>query len=224
MSHFLIRLYKDSDYVAVRRLFACGTNEHANGAFKRGIRRPHFGVTLLIFLILPFFDIVSFTTSIIALAVDISFVWLVVWHLFKSYVEFCLRDDLMDIQKYYMNQDGACFWVAESGGQVVGTVATAPSPYTGGEKHLELKRLSVSKSHRGRGIAKALCRTVIDFARQRRDCEAVILTTNIVQIDAWKMYEKMGFKLDHTFYLPTRFIKLLDLKTFFYRYNIPKLQ
>ncbi|XP_077334464.1 N-acetyltransferase 8-like [Lithobates pipiens] len=219
MSTFIIRLYEDSDYEVARRLFVSGTAEHTSEAFKHAIRQPHIWPLLLALLVLPALDIVSLTTSICAATIVVGFLWYAAWRMYRNYIRLCCLDDMLDIRKHYLEQDGRCFWVAESGGQVVGTVGTAPSPYPGGEKHLELKRLSVCESHRGRGIAKALCRTMIDFARQR-GCEAVVLTTSLSQKDAWKMYDKMGFRRTHTFYRPKPFTKLLDFKILFYQYDI----
>ncbi|XP_040191522.1 N-acetyltransferase 8-like isoform X2 [Rana temporaria] len=224
MSAFFIRLYKDSDYEVARQLFVSGTAEHTSEAFRHAIRQPHVWPLLVALLVLPALDIVSFTTSICAVTLIVGFLWFAAWRMYRNYIRLCFHDDLLDIRKYYLEQDGCCFWVAESGGQVVGTVAAAPSPFPGGEKHLELKRLSVRESHRGRGIAKALCRTMIDFARRRRGCEAVVLTTSLAQKDARKMYEKMGFRLTHTFYRPKPFTKLLDFKILFYQLDIPELQ
>ncbi|XP_018424006.1 PREDICTED: N-acetyltransferase 8-like [Nanorana parkeri] len=223
MSDFYIRLYKDSDYKVARQLFNSGNAKHTKKAFKHAMRQPHIWPPLLALLILPALDIVSFTTSIFAVVGAIVFLWFAAWRMYWSYVRLCFLDDMLDIRRYYLEQDGRCFWVAESGGQVVGTIAASPSSYPGGENHVELKRLSVSPSHRGKGIAKALCRTMIDFARHR-GCKAVVLTTSLVQKDARKMYDKMGFRLTHNFYRPKPFTKLLDFKILFYQYDIPKLQ
>ncbi|XP_072263070.1 probable N-acetyltransferase 8B [Pyxicephalus adspersus] len=146
--------------------------------------------------------------------------WFGTRYLFMAYVRFSLSDDMLDIRKYYLERDDYSFWVAESGGELVGTVAALPSSEPGGEKHLELKRLSVSKSHRGKGIAKALCRMVIDFARER-DCEAVVLTTTLAQISAWKMYEKMGFRRVQSFIPPNFLYKLFSFKVLAYQYDLP---
>ncbi|KAJ1211779.1 hypothetical protein NDU88_007133 [Pleurodeles waltl] len=51
---------------------------------------------------------------------------------------------MKDIQRSYMQKRGACFWVAESDGEVVGFVAADPA----GEKELELKRLNVMEWER----------------------------------------------------------------------------
>ncbi|NXC41603.1 NAT8L synthetase, partial [Penelope pileata] len=58
---------------------------------------------------------------------------------------------------------------------------------------LELKRMSVSRDHRGRGISKALCGEVLRFA-QARGYGAVVLYTSMVQVVAQRLYESQGFR------------------------------
>ncbi|KAL1791601.1 N-acetyltransferase 8-like, partial [Sigmodon hispidus] len=101
---------------------------------------------------------------------------------------------MADITKSYLNTHGAGFWVAESGGEVVGTVAAQPvkDPPLG-RKQLQLFRLSVSSQHRGQGIARALVRTVLQFARDQGYSD-VVLETSIVQYSALALYHAMGFQ------------------------------
>ncbi|XP_063781500.1 probable N-acetyltransferase 8B isoform X3 [Pseudophryne corroboree] len=221
MSEYLIRLYKDSDYVAARELFAHGTEEHSTKFYHHllGLKRIWLLLVAVSSLMLHF---VSVTMSILAAAIALVCTWFGAQFMYTSYVKFALSDDMLDIWKYYLQREGCCFWVAELAGEVVGTVAVLPSSYPGGEKYLELKRLSVSKRHRGKGIAKRLCRTLIDFARNR-GCEAVVLNTTFVQYEAWTLYEKMGFRQTHTYYPPEILGKLLDFKILAYQYDIPPL-
>ncbi|XP_051010619.1 N-acetyltransferase family 8 member 2-like [Acomys russatus] len=116
------------------------------------------------------------------------------WLSSKYYVATCLETDLADITKSYLNAHGSCFWVAESGGQVVGTVAAQPvkDPPVG-RKQLELFRLSVSSQHRGQGIAKALVRIVLQFARDQAHSD-VVLETSTVQYSAVALYQAMAFQ------------------------------
>ncbi|CAO2605627.1 N-acetyltransferase family 8 member 2 [Lemmus lemmus] len=62
-----------------------------------------------------------------------------------------------------------------------------------GRKQLQLFRLSVSSQHRGQGIAKALVRTVLQFARDQGYSD-VVLETSIVQYSALALYQAMGFQ------------------------------
>ena len=105
----------------------------------------------------------------------------------------------------------SCFWVAVDGTTVVGCVAVEPpagkdpkapwiigkqggqSDDDGGAKEAELRRMSVAPSHRGRGVAKALIRTLMAFCREK-DCSRVVLSTSSNQMAAIKMYPKLGFR------------------------------
>ncbi|XP_077334463.1 N-acetyltransferase 8-like isoform X2 [Lithobates pipiens] len=219
MSPFIIRTYRDSDYDVARNLFANGIVENSSEAFRHTLQLPHIWLLLSALFLLPALHLVSIGNSILAVALALAGLWFGSRYLYTEYVRFSLSDDMLNIRKYYLERDGHGFWVAESGGELVGTVAALPSSQPAGEKHIELKRLSVSKNHRGKGIAKALCRTVIDFARQR-GCEAVVLTTTLSQISAWKMYEKMGFRQTNAFIPPNFKFKFLDFKVLAYQYDL----
>ncbi|KAM8939614.1 N-acetyltransferase 8-like [Pelodytes ibericus] len=219
MSDYHIRLYKDSDYGAARDLFARGIFEPYPSAFRHTLTLPWIWFVILVMFLLPFWITGSITVSILIVAISLAALWFCIRYMYISFINYCLADDMLDIQKYYMQRDGYCFWVAKSGGEVVGTVAAVPSSHPAGEKHIELKRMSIARNHRGRGIAKALCRTLIDFARQG-GYSAVVLGTSMVQIDAQWLYEKMGFRQTHTLY-PSYIMAVVDFMVLFYRYDIP---
>ncbi|XP_071982556.1 N-acetyltransferase 8-like [Engystomops pustulosus] len=221
MSDYSIRLYKDSDYHVARDLFAQGLLEHINIAFRHALHQPQIWLPTLLVLTLPALGLVSVALLVPVAIMAVLVLWFCSRYMYTSYVDYALSDDMLDINKYYLQRDGFCFWVAETrGGEVVGTIAALPSSDPGGEKHLELKRLSVATKHRGKGIAKVLCRTLIDFAR-RRGCEAVVLSTTVPQINATKMYEKLGFRQTHTFHHQGLLGQFLDFRFLVYRYDIP---
>uniref|UniRef100_A0A669QGP2 N-acetyltransferase domain-containing protein n=2 Tax=Phasianus colchicus TaxID=9054 RepID=A0A669QGP2_PHACC len=133
-----------------------------------------------------------------------------------SFVTEALIADLCDIRGSYMRAPDSCFWVAEAGGAVVGMVGAAPSPR--GEA-MELKRLSVSRDHRGHGISKALCGEVLRFA-QARGYRAVVLYTSTVQLVAQRLYERQGFrKVAET--SPSLFSSLICFYLIHYRLELP---
>uniref|UniRef100_A0A8C5QWY0 N-acetyltransferase domain-containing protein n=1 Tax=Leptobrachium leishanense TaxID=445787 RepID=A0A8C5QWY0_9ANUR len=201
MSDYSIRLYKDSDYELVRNLFASGMKEYTHKVFRHGLSVPRNLLSMLVMVLVSLWISGSAVVSVLVVVAAVFILWFVARHIYSSFVSFCLSDDMLNIDKYYLQRDGYCFWVAESGGEVVGAVAAVPSPLSGGKKHTELKRLTIVKKCRGRGIAKALCRAVINFARQT-GCAAVVLETSLIMKDAQKLYEKMGFHLIHTIHRP----------------------
>ncbi|XP_075043975.1 N-acetyltransferase 8-like [Mixophyes fleayi] len=221
MSNYVIRVYKDSDCDVARHLFACGIKEHSKKIFYHALGL-HYIWLLLVLVFILVLNFVSVTMSILAVTMVILSVWFGARHMYTSCIRLALSNDMLDIRKYYLQREGYCFWVAELEGEVVGTVAALPSHLPSGEKHLQLKRLSVSKGHRGKGIGKQLCRTMIDFAR-KRGCDAVVLTTTLTQTDACVLYEKMGFRRTHTYY-PKLLAKLLDCRDVDYQYDIPSVQ
>ncbi|NWT62963.1 CMLO6 acetyltransferase, partial [Erythrocercus mccallii] len=83
---------------------------------------------------------------------------------------------------------------------------------------LELKRMSVSREHRGRGLARALCREVLAFARAR-GYGSVVLSTSVVQVAAQRLYEGQGFRRVGTVY-PSLLGALLNFQIFQYRYDV----
>lgn len=85
---------------------------------------------------------------------------------------------------------GSCFWVAVLDGNVVGIVAARAHA---ADNTVELLRMSVDSRFRGRGIAKALGRKVLEFALAH-DYSAVVLGTTAVKAAAHKLYESLGFR------------------------------
>ncbi|XP_037358696.1 N-acetyltransferase 8-like [Talpa occidentalis] len=100
----------------------------------------------------------------------------------------------------YFSEHGSCFWVAECEGQVVGMVGALPVKDPALRKEqLELLHLCVALGHRGRGIAKALVRTVLQFG-QDQGYSAVVLSTSSLQYSALALYQRMGFQKTHHYF------------------------
>lgn len=151
------------------------------------------------------------------------FLRLLVGYPWKQYVDVCLHTDMADIPKSYLSARDSCFWVAECGGQVVGTVGALPveNPPLG-KKQLQLFRLSVAVEHRGEGIGKALVRTVLQFARDQGYGE-VVLDTSIMQRSAVALYLGMGFQeMGQSF--PSMLAKLVDVSVIRLVYRLPSAQ
>ncbi|NXK97894.1 CMLO5 acetyltransferase, partial [Formicarius rufipectus] len=83
---------------------------------------------------------------------------------------------------------------------------------------LELRRMSVSREHRGKGVARALCREVLAFARAR-GFDAVVLSTSMVQVAAQRLYEGQGFRRVGTS-SPSLLGALLRFHIFHYRCDL----
>ncbi|KAM4708937.1 putative N-acetyltransferase CML1 isoform 1-T1 [Discoglossus pictus] len=219
MSNYRIRLYRDSDYERVRDLYAQGVIEHTTTAFKQALHNPHIWTAFLFVFFVPLVVFGSILVSLLALVFLLVILRLCSREVFQAYVRDALAGDLKDIHRYYTQKDGYRLWVAEQGGQVIGIVAAVQSIYTKVEKHVELTRMSVAKSHRGKGIAKALCRTLIAYAQERK-CELIILLTTSAQLDGHRLYESLGFKKKFWFDPPKFISRFIGLKLFIYQYDI----
>ncbi|XP_053556913.1 probable N-acetyltransferase CML1 [Bombina bombina] len=221
MSDYIIRLYKDSDYEAVSELFDYAVKDFASVAFHQTLRLLHIWIFLLVVFFAPLVVFGSILLAFLSLAFALLVLRMGTREFYHSHVSSGFSNDMKDINKYYLQRDGYNFWVAESAGHVVGMVAAIPSSYTCRDKHLELKRLAVDKSHRGKGIAKALSRTLIDFAREK-GYEAVVLATTTAHTEAQHMYEKMGFRYVRHINLSQWRMRFIGIMLVFFQYDLPK--
>ncbi|XP_066428996.1 putative N-acetyltransferase 8B [Eleutherodactylus coqui] len=217
MSAYKVRLYKESDLHSAQELFISGCREHISPCFYHALKQPRCWLLLLVGLLLPLATYGSIVLSLLAGIGVLIILWLPGREFFLYHARRGVAVDLKDIRKYYLEREGYCFWVVELEGEVVGTVAAIPA-ITPHEKNVELKRMMVSSHHRGKGIAKLLCRTLIDYAR-RRGCNAVVLTTTSIQISGVQLYTKLGFKTTETdLYNP--FLGLVGISWLGFRYDI----
>lgn len=101
-----------------------------------------------------------------------------------------IRDDDASFAEY-LNGTGA-FWLAESGGQVIGCVALRSLPEVA-PKACEVKRLYVRPEHRKIGAARALMDAAEAYARSA-GYEAIYLDTFEDLADAVRFYERRGYQ------------------------------
>jgi len=99
------------------------------------------------------------------------------------------QPDLLDISGFYQRENGG-FWVAESEGAVVGTIALLDI----GNRQAALRKMFVSQSHRGpeHGVAKHLLVALLEWCRHR-DIAEIYLGTTEAFLAAHRFYEKNGF-------------------------------
>jgi molybdopterin-guanine dinucleotide biosynthesis protein A/predicted GNAT family acetyltransferase len=95
-----------------------------------------------------------------------------------------LDPDLADPGSYY-----AALWIAELDGQVVGSVALRDL----GNGVLELKRMYLRRTQRGRGLGKRLLTTAVEGARSR-GATMIRLDTSERMETARALYEAYGFR------------------------------
>lgn len=212
-----IRQYQERDHKRVLELFSSGMKELIPAAFRQVLTLPH---SLLLLPGVPVTIVLVSGSWLLATVYSFLFLlclWVVFWLSCRNFVATCLQADLADITKSYLNAHGSCFWVAESGGQVVGMVAAQPvkDPPLG-RKQLQLFRLSVSSQHRGQGIGKALVRTVLQFARDQGYSD-VVLKVGSVQYSALALYQAMGFQKTGQYFVSiTKRLMGLSIVNFIY--------
>ncbi|XP_060103187.1 putative N-acetyltransferase 8B [Heteronotia binoei] len=219
MGEYHIRTYEDRDYEAVRAIFSHGILEHAPAGCWHVLRCPQTHLLLLAIFYVAYAVSASllFAGGVVAALLAVG--WVRMKGIWAEYVEAALAEDMGDIRKTYLEAKDSCFWVVTSREEVVGMVAAVqPEDPSQQDVALELKRMSVAKPHRGRGLSKALTRTVIRFA-QERGYKEVVLGTSMVQLAAQRVYEGMGFRKVRA-KSPSFLAKLLQFYVYYYRYEI----
>uniref|UniRef100_A0A4W3HEN7 N-acetylaspartate synthetase n=1 Tax=Callorhinchus milii TaxID=7868 RepID=A0A4W3HEN7_CALMI len=119
--------------------------------------------------------------------------------------------------------DCSCFWVTVLDGNVVGIVAARGNEE---DNTVELRRMSVDAKYRGKGIAKALGRKVLEFA-MLNNYSAVVLGTTAVKMAAHRLYESLGFKyvgVTEHYVLPGMSHSILERMFFQLHYHRYRLQ
>ncbi|KAG8013047.1 putative N-acetyltransferase camello [Nibea albiflora] len=217
MDSIQIRKYRDEDAAAVKEIFTMGMSEHVPSSFVHLLKQPLTQMLLMCLFCGLITSSKSFLLPILAVTLLLAAARQFVVYMFNRYIDTSLRKDLNQIGETYLKGKDSCFWVAECDGCVVGSVACLPAEQA--SECLELKRMSVRRSHRGMGIAKALCRTVADFTRDR-GYAAVVLYTSVVQTDAQKLYEHMGYQKTREFVAPELAAKILNFTLFEYRLDL----
>uniref|UniRef100_A0A8C0J2U8 N-acetyltransferase domain-containing protein n=1 Tax=Chelonoidis abingdonii TaxID=106734 RepID=A0A8C0J2U8_CHEAB len=194
MAPYRIRQYEDGDYEVVRTMFGHGIKEHASAGYIHMLKCLQTQLLFLGLFLAVLAASGSLLVSLLALLLTLIGGWFYMRSLWTDYVQQSLRNDLLDIRRTYLEAADSCFWVAEAEETVVGMVgAVLPDDPLERGRALELKRMSVGREHRGRGIGRALCRTVIHFA-QECGYSAVVLSTSMVQYSAQQLYESLGFR------------------------------
>ncbi|XP_004539972.2 N-acetyltransferase 8F1 [Maylandia zebra] len=217
MDNIQIRKFNDEDTDVVKELFTLGMSEHVPSSFVHVLKQPLTQMVLMCMFCALLTSSKSFLLPVLAVTFCLAGARQMVVYMFNKYIESTLRKDLNNISETYLKGKDSCFWVADSDGRVVGSVACLPAEDAPG--CLKLKRMSVRRSHRGMGIAKALCRTVAEFTRDR-GYGAVILQTSVVQTDAQKLYEHMGYKKIREFVVPEFLGKILNFTLLEYRLDL----
>ena len=199
-----IRSYRAStDKAAVYRIFADGMN---------GL--PRNGVISVTSAVCPFVGalcalwsagafmigcsvLVVLSTNILAVAGAMFYIYHHLKQGFRLYVEGSLQDDLESIDTFYLNNGASHFWVAaeEATDQVIGCVAL--DVHQDADGWGQLRRMSVDKAARRRGVAAKLHAALLEHAKQHK-LQGIFLTTSNIQLAAIRLYKKLGYRHEKT--------------------------
>nr|XP_060625288.1 N-acetylaspartate synthetase isoform X1 [Anolis sagrei ordinatus] len=186
-----IREFHPSEQEAARRIFREGILERIPNTAFRGLKDQPW--TQLLYGTMAVMCFVVTKSLLLTCCLPIFLMGMRYYFSRKvilSYLKCALNTDMSDIEQYYMKSPGSCFWVAVLNGNVVGIVAARGNE---DDNTVELRRMSVDSKYRGKGIAKALGRKVLEFAMVN-NYSSVVLGTTAVKVAAHKLYESLGFK------------------------------
>ncbi|XP_058407887.1 putative N-acetyltransferase 8B [Diceros bicornis minor] len=222
MAPYHIRKYQESDRKTVLALFSQGMAEHVPTTFLHTLKLPRTLVLLLGGPLALFLVSGSWFLALMASLTLLAALWFLAKYSWTLFPVVSLQTDLSDITKSYFSERGSCFWVVEAEGQVVGMLgALRIQEPTLGKGQWELLHLSVALEHRGQGIAKALVRTVLQFARDQGSSE-VVLSTSILQPSALTLYQSMGFQKTHQYFFMS--FRLMAVPFIRFIYQVPCAQ
>lgn len=94
-----------------------------------------------------------------------------------------------------LERPGHTMFVAEIGGEVVGTYALIfiPGLTHGGRDSAIVEDVVVSPAHRGKGIGTWMMRDAMERSR-RRECYKLVLSSHLQRDNAHRFYEGLGFR------------------------------
>uniref|UniRef100_A0A8C1PW40 Probable N-acetyltransferase CML5 n=1 Tax=Cyprinus carpio TaxID=7962 RepID=A0A8C1PW40_CYPCA len=189
MLWYQIREYRDADYSAVRTIYSTGFREHVGIVYLLALKQPSIqsmlcGVFLLIHILSG-----SILTSILGIGGVMLAVRMSVQYIFEQSIQLGLREDLLDIRNSYIQPGSrSCFWVAELKGSIVGTVGILPCVEEPGA--WEPKRISVKRSFGVVALQKLFVKLLWTA---RHNVKRVCFFTSMVQTNAHKLYDSIGF-------------------------------
>ena len=185
MGSTLIEKYSAEHYAEVNRIFSEGTKEQVNKGIQLGLRNQTIqGLLALAFTMGAFF---SWFHAWIFLFWALVLQWVSVFACYYTYV--WNATDMQDKELKFWTTKPNRFLVAKVNGKVVGCGSYRQlNPDT-----VEMHRLSVDSNFRGLKIGRKLVEALMEAAK-KDGYTCIYADTSNAQIDAWKMYEKMGFR------------------------------
>ena len=187
-----------------KALFAGGMHETLTAGM-RSLRWKAFLVLSSLFAGLAML-LFGQTTAFAVFLCSVLFLFVMLPELVAAkYISESLASDMLNLSQRYGAPADSNFWVAVAAisQKVVGTVAVEspncdghdPSSPWNSATDLELRRMSVSSTVRGKGIAKQMFQTLEAHCIAQKNVQRIVLSTSSFQASAVQMYPKLGFNL-----------------------------
>ncbi|XP_030733574.1 LOW QUALITY PROTEIN: putative N-acetyltransferase 8B [Globicephala melas] len=156
MAPYQIHKYQENYRKWVVGLFSKVMTEHLPTTFHNILKLPRTLVLLLAGALALFLVSRSWVLDFVASPALLVALRFLAEHPWIQFEVMSLHTDMSDITKSYFSESGSCFWVVESGGQVVGMVGVLPiQKATLWNEQLQLLHLRVALEHRGQVISKS---------------------------------------------------------------------
>ena len=180
-----IEKYIPEDHQEVNRIYDEGIKEHVKRAIPIGLKHPR--IQTLLGLAFGFGYYHSWACAVLYLVCALLMQSFCVFACFYGYVWF-LATDMKDTKLKFWTSPPNVFLVAKMNGRVVG----CGSYQQIGPDTVEMNRIAVDSNRRGQRIGRKLVEALNNTAKNQGYTTMYVETSN-AQIDATKMYEKMGF-------------------------------
>lgn len=104
-------------------------------------------------------------------------------------------DDIRKNLAAMLQDDRAAVWLAEDAGRIIGFSSATLTLGVEFGWSSEIEDLYIHPDHRGRGLARRLFQTAVDWAEENGAAEIILMVTPEAEADQGLIafYEKMGF-------------------------------
>ncbi len=200
-----VRSFRSSDAVHVRRIFSEGMKDlifdgfrALTGAVMPLIAAAGAAVGAAVFAGFGCSALISCLTAAAVISAILGLAYLQFRRQVLAYVDQSLSDDLSEIEAFYL-KGKSHFWVAveqraDGTEEVLGCVALehkTKGKYSGWG---ELRRMSVCRSARRRGVAGKLHDALLEHGK-RFQITGVFLSTSTMQPAAVSLYQRLGYSI-----------------------------
>ncbi|XP_006820465.1 N-acetyltransferase 8-like [Saccoglossus kowalevskii] len=188
----VVRPCQKKDTLEAKKVFREGCVSNSQDIFRIFLHRSSSRLYISVMAFLAWLVFRSYIVAGSAIIILILILYAVSYIKSVAYAKSRLMADLQDITKNYIDNRRATFFVADDGGDIVGTISL--SEMRSDPLALELQTLSVSRLYRRMGIGKTLIESAIQFGKKRRYTR-ILAHVGEYQLGAQAALAKSGFYL-----------------------------